>query len=181
MYQKYYLQFLLLFFNFFPKCLGSDTRGREFFLNTEEFLPRVPRISTRGRGLFLIKNQVSSPSVALGEEVFFKKIEFLPRLFHSGMRVLKKTNFSPECCTRGRVFLKKSRWCQWRLIFPECKHDTRGRLPRVCDFWHSGKVASSWEASSEALTRVLHSGKASPSVLGPSPNTFGTQGSMWLL
>jgi hypothetical protein len=112
MYQKYYLQFLLLFFNFFPECLGSNTRGREFFLNTEEFLPRVPRISTRGRGLFLIKNQVSSPSVALGEEVFFKKIEFLPRLFHSGMRVLKKQISPPSVALGEEFFLKKSRWCQ---------------------------------------------------------------------
>jgi hypothetical protein len=31
-----------------PECLGSGTRGRGFLIKTAEFLPRVPRRSTRG-------------------------------------------------------------------------------------------------------------------------------------
>jgi hypothetical protein len=46
---------------------------------------------TRGRGLIEKQISISSPGVALGEEDFFKKI-----------------NFFPECCTRGRVFFKKT-------------------------------------------------------------------------
>jgi hypothetical protein len=33
----------------FPECLGSDTRGRGFLIKIAEFLPCVPRRSTRGR------------------------------------------------------------------------------------------------------------------------------------
>jgi hypothetical protein len=51
------------------------------------FLPRVARIRHSGKSFFLKKKQISSPSVALGEEGFFLK---------------KITKFFPECCTRGR-------------------------------------------------------------------------------
>jgi hypothetical protein len=84
---------IFLLFNFFPECMGNCTWGRGFFIKTEEFLPRVPRVSTRGRGL---KKRNSSPSVwsaALGEEDFFKKRKFFPECRTEG--------------TQGRGFLKK--------------------------------------------------------------------------
>jgi hypothetical protein len=90
----------------------------------------VPRISTRGRAFFL-KKQISSPSVALGEEGFFLKIK----------------KFFPECCTRGRgIFFKKNLprvLHSGKRIFKK-KQTTRTalNLPRVLGR-HSGKASPS--------------------------------------
>jgi hypothetical protein len=89
----------------FPECLSRGTRGRVVFSK---------------------KGEYSSPSAwdgALGEEEFFlKKIEFLPRVQHSGMRIfIKKDKFFPRVLHSGkRFFKKKSGRHRRHQIFPEC-------------------------------------------------------------
>jgi hypothetical protein len=124
----------------FPECQGQGTRGRGN-------LPRVLGLGTRGRAF----------------PIFFKRL----RLFApSNATFLFRVPFFPECCARGRwPFFPGPVWtrmkhgpspsafvprvlCPFRnsgkAIFPECNSSpsaTLGEdcLPRVPDFWHSGK------------------------------------------
>jgi hypothetical protein len=67
----------------FPECLGRGTWG-SFFFKKDPFSPECLEGALREE---VFKKQLSSLSVALGEEDFFKK-----------------TNFFSGCCTRGRGF-----------------------------------------------------------------------------
>jgi hypothetical protein len=49
----------------FPECLSMGTRGRGFEKRKMNFFPEC---CTRGRGFKIKKKEISSPSVALGEE-----------------------------------------------------------------------------------------------------------------
>jgi hypothetical protein len=76
---------------------------------------------------------------------------------HSGKSFFKKTNFFPECCTRGRVFF-------WKKKRPAVR--TALTLPRVLR-WHSGKASPSvrFLALEEGLFPVERiPGSSSPSV-----------------
>jgi hypothetical protein len=90
---------------------------------------------------------VASPSawaMTLGEEGFSKQqlTSFLECLrLALGEEGFKKTNFFPECFTRGRVFSKKKhRTAPTVSNLPRVLRRHSGRLPRVHDFWHSGKT-----------------------------------------
>ena len=110
----------------FAECQGQGARGRGH-------LPRVLGLGSRG---------IAFP-------IFFKRL----RLFApSNATFLFRVPFFPECCARGRwpspsAFLPRV-LCPFRhsgkAIFPECNSSpsaTLGEdcLPRVPDFWHSGK------------------------------------------
>jgi hypothetical protein len=93
-----------------------------------------------------------------GRGFFFKKIEFLPRVLHSGKRV-KKIKIFPECCTRERDFEKKQIFslsvASREEVFQKMAEGTNGVKPspsasmtlvegflECTIFWHSGNAAS---------------------------------------
>jgi hypothetical protein len=90
-----------------PRVPGHLALGEEEIKKKATGLPGVPRHLTLGEGK--IKKKTEPRQLALGEE-------------------LKKTNFFPECCTRGRGSKK----------IPS----TALNLPRVLP-WHSGKSSPS--------------------------------------
>jgi hypothetical protein len=77
-----------------------------------------------------IKTEEFLPRVPPGRGFFLKKT-FLPRVQHSGKRFFKKIKFFPKCCTRGRGFSKKKRMAPTVLTLPRAL----GR--------HSGKASPS--------------------------------------
>jgi hypothetical protein len=61
-------------------------------------------------------------------------------VLHSGKRIFfkKKQISSPGVALEEEGFFwKKGQTLRTASILPECWDDTRGRLPWVCDFWHS--------------------------------------------
>jgi hypothetical protein len=143
----------------------------------------------KSKKYIFLKLEVASPSawaMALGEEGFSKQqLTSFPECLRLalGEEGFKKKQISSPSVALGEEFFqkKKHRTAPTVSNLPRVLRRHSGRLPRVHDFWHSGKTYFPWEASPEALPRVLHSGKASPSVVAPSPSAFGTRGSKRLL
>ena len=93
---------------------------------------------------------MASPSacaVVLGEEGFKKKQISLPSAWAAalGKEYLKKNQKSFSSVALGEENKIKNGVGQRRQVFPECQHGTLQSLPRVHDFWHSGKAPFSWE------------------------------------
>jgi hypothetical protein len=88
----------------------------------------------------------------------------VPAHGHSGKRFSKKTNFSPECCTRGRV--KKIRETALNLHRGGAWHSGKAS-PSMHEIWHSRKASSPWAASPVGRSRVFW---------GSSPSAFDTRG-----
>jgi hypothetical protein len=98
--------------------------GEDIYKKNGNILPRVLGTRHSGKRIFL-KKKNSSPSVALGEEFFFLKKLFLPRVLHSGKGKKPGDGVNGvKSSPRARLALGKG--------FPECKKiGTRGRaLPR---------------------------------------------------
>jgi hypothetical protein len=91
----------------------------------------------------------------LGEEFFQFFSKRLRLMLPSNVTFLFRVSVFPECCARGRLSYPSAGlprvscpfWHSGKTIFPECNSSpsaTLGEdwLPRVPDFWHSGKIAS---------------------------------------
>ena len=95
---------------------------------------------------------------ALGEDFFHFKLERHRWFGPLNNTFLPRVRLFPECCTRGRIALGEERLFpsvalprepgrlghSEKPLFPECNSSpsaTLGEdwLPRVLDFWHSGK------------------------------------------
>jgi len=121
----------------------------------------------------------SALAVALGKENFKKKIGFAECLgaMALGKEFWKKKENSLPSVALGKEIKKKLRRrrpsANGRQSFAECQLDTRQRLYRVPEIWHSAKQALPWKGSTEPLCRVLHSAKDLPSAWVPLPSAWG--------
>ena len=111
------------------------------------------------------------------QRFFFKKEKIsLPsaRVWHSAKNFQKKKKkFFAECRWGGTRQRGRQSWR--RIFFAECWRDTRQRLYRVSDMWHSAKKPLPMGSLPTALCRVRHSAKPLPSAIGALPSALSTR------